>query len=412
MAVKSAFRQEVENDPKLRTFLDSVGRGSAMTRVAYLTAFVHFQRFLNTRYQGDKPSSILAKLLAKEIDLYELLDGYISSLKGSPRSVRLNTEAVKSYLEYYDVEISSKKFKKRCRMPKLYRDDEEALTAPIIRKMLLTCNIRRLKAYVLVLLAGALRAREALSIRNRDIYWDMKPVQIKIRKEYNKTRTAHFCFLTDEAAHYLKEWIDWKYRPERRTPKQKLDDDYVFATRKIGYKTNGSPTQIYSNILVEFNKLQDMCGFTERKDGMYRRKYTLHSFRRYTKTILSDNIGQDYSEWYLAHAKSSYWVRDIEHKSSEYIRVMKFLTFLDYSVIESTGKGIQNQLSEKDLRIKNLEEQVKSLQELQEKSVERDNEIQALRNEFLHFKEDMRKKAWGDYLDVAKARSPFLSKKS
>ena len=67
MAVKSAFRLEVENDPKLRTFLDSVGRGSAMTRVAYLTAFVHFQRFLNTRYQGDKPSSILAKLLAKEI---------------------------------------------------------------------------------------------------------------------------------------------------------------------------------------------------------------------------------------------------------------------------------------------------------------------------------------------------------
>ena len=145
----------------------------------------------------------------------------------------------------------------------------------------------------------------------------------------------------------LKEWIDWKYRPERRTPKQKLDDDYVFATRKIGYKTNGNPTQIYTNILVEFNKLQDTCGFTERKDGMYRRKYTLHSFRRFTKTILSDNISGEYWEWYLAHAKSSYWVRDIEHKSSEYLRVMKFLTFLDYSVIESTGKGIQNQLSVK-----------------------------------------------------------------
>jgi integrase len=370
MAVKSEFRREVENDPKLRTFLDSVGRGSAMTRVAYLTAFVHFQRFLNTKYQGNKPSSILTKLLSKEIDLYELLDGYISSLKGSPRSVRLNTEAVKSYLEYYDVEISSKKFKKRCRMPKLYRDDEEALTAQIIRKMLLTCNIRRLKAYILVLLAGALRAREALSIRNRDIYWDMKPVQIKIRKEYNKTRTAHFCFLTDEATHYLKEWIDWKYRPDRRTPKQKLPDDYVFATRKIGYKTNGSPTQIYTNILVEFNKLQDMCGFTERKDGMYRRKYTLHSFRRYTKTILSDNIGQDYSEWYLAHAKSSYWVRDIEHKSSEYIRVMKFLTFLDYTVLESTGKNIEAKLSEKENEIQGLEEKIKSMEESQRQSFE------------------------------------------
>ena len=136
--------------------------------------------------------------------MYELLDGYISSLKGSPRSVRLNTEAVKSYLEYYDVEISSKKFRKDVECRSCIGTDEEALTAPIIRKMLLTCNIRRLKAYVLVLLAGALRAREALSIRNRDIYWDMKPVQIKIRKEYNKTRTAHFCFLTNEAGHIIE----------------------------------------------------------------------------------------------------------------------------------------------------------------------------------------------------------------
>ncbi|MGB7955588.1 MAG: hypothetical protein WCF23_16555 [Candidatus Nitrosopolaris sp.] len=40
-----------------------------------------------------------------------------------------------------------------------------------------------------------------------------------------------------------------------------------------------------------------------------------------------------------------------------------------------------------------------------------DNEIQALKDEFRILKEDIRKKAWGEYLDVAQTRSPFLSKK-
>ena len=40
---------------------------------------------------------------------------------------------------------------------------------------------------------------------------------------------------------------------------------------------------------------------------------------------------------------------------------MKFLTFLDYSVIESTGKDIQNQLSDKDREIQTLKYQMANL---------------------------------------------------
>ncbi len=41
-----------------------------------------------------------------------------------------------------------------------------------------------------------------------------------------------------------------------------------------------------------------------------RRKITLHSFRRFVKTVISDQVGQDYSEWFLGHAKSPYYIRD------------------------------------------------------------------------------------------------------
>jgi hypothetical protein len=135
----------------------------------------------------------------------------------------------------------------------------------------------------------------------------------------------------------------------------------VFTIYQNQSKQSERPHLLYNKVNSEFIKVLDAAGLTEKKDGSLRRKFTLHSFRRFTKTILSDNIGQDYSEWFLGHAKSSYWVRDLEHKSQKYLEVMKYLTFLDYSTIESTGKGIQNQLSEKDSRIHSLEEQMRNL---------------------------------------------------
>src|SRR5207247_5436602 len=118
---RSKVRQELQQLPKLKTFLDSIKRGSINSWDAYLTSFVHFQRFLNDKHKGHNPDSILQKLISNQLDLYELLEGFISFLTGSPKSIRLRVEAIKSYLEYYDIEISSKKFKKRCRMPKVYQ---------------------------------------------------------------------------------------------------------------------------------------------------------------------------------------------------------------------------------------------------------------------------------------------------
>jgi integrase len=75
-------------------------------------------------------------------------------------------------------------------MPKLYREDEEAIDAKDIRKILLSCNNRRLKAYLLILASGAMRAVEALAIRLKDIDFSTSPTKIHIRKEYAKTK-AH-----------------------------------------------------------------------------------------------------------------------------------------------------------------------------------------------------------------------------
>lgn len=81
----------------------------------------------------------------------------------------------------------------------------------------------------------------------------------------------------------------------------------------------------------------------ERKEGGLgkRRKITLHSLRRFVKTVISDQVGQDYSEWFLGHSKSPYYTKKEINKREIYAtKCMKYLTFLDYTTLEARGKGI------------------------------------------------------------------------
>ncbi len=65
-------------------------------------------------------------------------------------------------------------------MPKMYREDEEPLDVSDIRKILLSCNNRRLKIYLLVLASGCMRTAEALAIRLKDIDFIVSPTKIHI----------------------------------------------------------------------------------------------------------------------------------------------------------------------------------------------------------------------------------------
>ena len=60
-------------------------------------------------------------------------------------------------------------------MPKILNEKEEPIDAADIRKILLSCNNRRLKTYLLVLASGGSRAVEGCAIRIKDI--NLKAVQ-------------------------------------------------------------------------------------------------------------------------------------------------------------------------------------------------------------------------------------------
>ncbi len=64
------------------------------------------------------------------------------SLNLTSASIKLYGAAISSYLAYYDIDIIPSKFRRRVKIPKMYREDEEPLDASDIRKILLACNNR------------------------------------------------------------------------------------------------------------------------------------------------------------------------------------------------------------------------------------------------------------------------------
>jgi integrase len=350
-----AAKERITDHKTVNVFLSSMSRNSLKSKYTYQFGLTHFQRFLEQKYPQYNIDTILKPLSKNELDVYVILDEFVSylvdpTLKLTLSSIKLCMAAIRSYLAYYDIDIIPSKFKRKVKMPKMYREDEEPLDASDIRKILLSCSNRRLKAYLLALASGGMRAVEALAIRLKDIDFTVSPTKIHIRKEYSKTKTARDIYISDEATQYLKQWINWKYNNEER-PRIKDDDDLVFTV----YRTR-APTTVYVKVLSEFEKLLSVVGLDERKDGKQRRrKITLHSFRRFVKTVISDQTNTDYSEWFLGHNKSPYYTKKEPERGEIYAtKCMKYLTFLDYTTLEATGKNIEAKLSEKEKEIQLL----------------------------------------------------------
>jgi hypothetical protein len=351
----------IQEQSKVQDFLNSVARNSEKTRKLYITGLSHFQTFLSTTdsYSNFTAESILKPILKNQINVYTLLDNFVSYLvsrhknKLSPNAVSLYVAALRSYFLFQDIDIVQSKFKRRVKLPKKHREDEEPLDAAQIRELLLSCNNRRLKAYLLTLASGAMRTMEALAIRDMDCDFTIHPTKIHIRAEFAKTRVGRDIYISDEATKFLKEWLDFKYRQKRKHTIERSETNLVFGKQA----RSQNPQMLYGKIWDEFNKILKTIKLDQRKEGMRRRRLTLHSFRRHAKTVISTQAGKEYSEWFLGHAKSPYWIlKESERRSVYATQCMQFVTFLDYSLLENSSKSIASQLETKDKEIAYLRE--------------------------------------------------------
>jgi hypothetical protein len=79
-------------------------------------------------------------------------------------------------------------------------------------------------------------------------------------------------------------------------------------------------------------------GLREEGSNNRRRQITLHSFRRFVKTTISDLGYSDFSEWFIGHSGSTYWTKKDSDKGEIFRKVEPYLTFLNIVKLERQGR--------------------------------------------------------------------------
>jgi integrase len=349
----TVIHRHIEELPKVQQFLATKEPGSIFHNTGYKTALAHLYEFVTAKYGSLTLETIIDSFNAKILDVYELLGGFVAFLQAkklSQASVNQYLTNIKSYLQYHDVDIIPFKFKRRVILPKIASDEPEPIDQNDIRTILLQCNNRRLKTYLLVLASSGVRAIEACAIRICDLSFDESPTRLHIRAEYTKTKRSRDIFVSDEASQYLKEWIKHRFGidlEKTKNIKKQIGECLVFQVQKVDSR-KVQPRSIYNKLVQQFHDVLSSVNFDQRKDNMQqRRKISLHTFRRFTKTTISDSsAGSDYSEWFLGHKRNTYYSSKPAKRAEIYANIMKYLTYLDYSTLHATGKTIESKVNE------------------------------------------------------------------
>jgi integrase len=288
------------------------------TAEEYFRRLTSFKIFISTVFEGLTVDKLIIKIKQNKKDVFEVLNEYslyLSTSGISSNTLKQRVITVKNLFEYHDIDNSPRKFKLKIKLPKAVRKNKEAPSKEDITDILNACLDIRLKTYVMLLASTGMRAQEALSLRIKDIDLNdnSNPVRFSIRGEYTKTRTDRTAFLTSEMVQQLKLWIDYKYRTRRvshndcqntrsknktiteyRTP-IKGESDLIFAVYQN--KADTKTVSLYQDLVKSFEKTLDRIGKGAREDGNERRRQiTLHSFRRFVKTTISDLGYADYSD--------------------------------------------------------------------------------------------------------------------
>ena len=81
-------------------------------------------------------------------------------------------------------------------------------------------------------------------------------------------------------------------------------------------------------------------------ENQLRRKITLHSFRRFVKTTISDLGYSEYSEWFIGHSGSTYWRKKDNEKAEIFQKIEPYLTFLNIQQLNRQGADLETKIEE------------------------------------------------------------------
>lgn len=356
---RKSHRREVI--AQIQPFLKRVGRrGSAKSVDNATTGMVVFCSYL--------------KMLPREVvkntrgrDVYSLLDGYadwmVNDCRFAPNSLRNHLSVVKKFLNLNNLEVSNERMRAKVELPRYYAVTRDRAPSPEELKRVIMHTEVRGKALITMLASSGMRIGELLSLRVKDIDFAKKPTTVYLRAEVTKDRQARYCFMSDEAATFLKEFLG-----------QRIQDpgSYVFptSTRGRAHKTGNEPMTYWNADEIFSRALR--ASSLEEKDDNGRDVIHIHSLRKFFFSQLVPVLGRDVVEALMGHKAflDSSYRRFTEKQMGEfYLKGMNAVTVMmkKESVDE---QGVKRAFKEQFLLVAGFKQQEIDQMDLQEMSNE------------------------------------------
>jgi integrase len=353
------------------------GKGTDTTGT-YKSRLRSFANFVYKQFPKTEFDAVIDRIKAGKLDPYEVLTDYSNFLqydidpeyrvKGNTVNERVSTTM--RFLRFCKCPVNREDFKDNVSIPGKTQSEKEAIDHKEVAEFIAHAQSLRLQTAINFMAATGPRPIEAAAVRLRELELE-KPIpevlagivkeaeipHITFRAEYAKTKVSRRRPLTGESAKRLKIWLAAKYAPHRTTvleagkpitkmvyPKPQLDDLIFAVCRPDG--SNPDPQYLYDTISREFRDLLKTLGKDKREAGGKRHEITLHSFRRFVKSEVSDNVSSDYSEYLIGHKASTYYRRKEKEKIEAFRRAEPYITFLDPGAQQGYGKDVDAKLSE------------------------------------------------------------------
>ena len=329
-------KHEVEG--QIKRFLDRAYRKSqsfkaAQSKYSGIAVFCSWQRKL--------PLEVLNEIKEGKASPYKLLDDYVTYLvidaKTAPFTTKNYLSAVKRWLKFEEVEILDDKLKDIVDLPRQYAITSDRVPTPEeLRDAVLVSKLRG-KALITTLTSSGMRIGEALSLTVGDTDLQSVPPRIHLRAEVTKDRQERWCFISDEAAGFLREYLRGRISEKEcflfLGRHQGIDDKgATYETRQKGKpigKFENRPISYWDADFLFTTALKN-AGLTE-KDRNGRDRIHIHCLRKYYFTRMLAILGRELTEALMGHKEyldSAYRRYTVDELAKQYLKGMDAVTVL------------------------------------------------------------------------------------
>lgn len=127
---QNKFKPNIYNSESLMKFIKGVSIRNKNTAKQYYSRLIVFEKFVNENYEINI-DKLIQQLKSKEYDPYDILNDFCIFLQNtynlSSVTFRDKVITVKTFFEYNDIEISTRKFKLKVRFPKTVFRHKQAI---------------------------------------------------------------------------------------------------------------------------------------------------------------------------------------------------------------------------------------------------------------------------------------------